>query len=503
MISNYGVRKKHHRWTLGAVASLLMLAALDQTIVTTALPAIVSDIGRLDQLSWIVTAYLLTSTVSAPLYGKLGDMIGRKIMMQTAVFIFLLSSLAAAMANTMTWMLLARAVQGLGGGGLFVLAFTLVGDIVPMRDRGKIQGLFAAVFGFSSIVGPLAGGFFVDTLSWHWIFLINIPIGVSALVILHKQLAIPQKKITLSNLKLDYSGLLFLSLFLASLIVLSTVGENSVFDKYFSKTYLIIVCLLSLNLFVYIELKAINPIIPMSLFKINNFRIYSLIGLITGGILFSLLTFIPFQLQIVRGMTPSESGIQLIPLTVGIILGAALGGILLSKTGRYKYVPFFGGITLVFGLILLSSTDIGLSQLQITTCLVIIGLGLGPQLSVITTAVQNSAPTEHMGVATAALTTFRQIGSSVGGAALSSFLFERTDNLVMENRIVHSTIENQTTIELKNFLLLSSQDITILQNALNGAMGSVIVVTTLVAFLIIPLSLMAVEIPLKTSLEKT
>ena len=480
-----------------------MLAALDQTIVTTALPAIVSDIGRLDQLSWIVTAYLLTSTVSAPLYGKLGDMIGRKIMMQTAVFIFLLSSLAAAMANTMTWMLLARAVQGLGGGGLFVLAFTLVGDIVPMRDRGKIQGLFAAVFGFSSIVGPLAGGFFVDTLSWHWIFLINIPIGVSALVILHKQLAIPQKKITLSNLKLDYSGLLFLSLFLASLLVLSTVGENSVFNKYFSKTYLIIVCLLSLILFVYIELKAINPIIPMSLFKINNFRIYSLIGLITGGILFSLLTFIPFQLQIVRGMTPSESGIQLIPLTVGIILGAALGGILLSKTGRYKYVPFFGGITLVFGLILLSSTDIGLSQLQITTCLVIIGLGLGPQLSVITTAVQNSAPPENMGVATAALTTFRQIGSSVGVAALSSYLLKRTNNLVMENRNIHSTIENQTTIELKNFLLLSSQDITILQNSLNGAIESVILVTALVAFLIIPLSLMAVEIPLKTSLEKT
>ena len=503
MISNSRVRTKTDRWTLGAVASLLMLAALDQTIVTTALPAIVSDLGRLDQLSWIVTAYLLTSTVSAPLYGKLGDMIGRKIMMQTAVLIFLLSSLAAAMANTMTWMLLARAVQGLGGGGLFVLAFTLVGDMVPMRDRGKIQGLFAAVFGFSSIVGPLAGGFFVDTLSWHWIFLINIPIGVSALIVLHKQLGVPQKKITMSNLKLDYCGLLSLSLFLASLIVFSTVGENSILDKYFSKTYLIIVCILSLILFVYIELKAINPIIPMSLFKINNFRIYSLIGLITGGVLFSLLTFLPFQLQIVRGMTPSESGIQLIPLTLGIIIGAALGGILLSKTGRYKYVPFFAGITLVFGLILLSFTDIGLSKLQITTCLIIIGLGLGPQLSVITTAVQNSAPPEHMGVATAALTTFRQIGSSVGVAALSSYLLKRTNNLVMENRIIHSTIENQTTIELKNFLLLSSQDISILQNALNGAMESVILVTALVAFLIIPLSLMAVEIPLKTSLEKT
>ena len=172
LISNSQVRTKPNGWTLGAVASLLMLAALDQTIVTTALPAIVSDLGRLDQLSWIVTAYLLTSTISAPVYGKLGDMIGRKIMMQAAVFIFLFSSLAAAMANTMTWMIIARAAQGLGGGGLFVLAFTLVGDIVPMRDRGKIQGLFAAVFGFSSIVGPLAGGFFVDALSWHWIFLI-------------------------------------------------------------------------------------------------------------------------------------------------------------------------------------------------------------------------------------------------------------------------------------------------------------------------------------------
>ena len=480
-----------------------MLAALDQTIVTTALPAIVSDLGRLDQLSWIVTAYLLTSTISAPVYGKLGDMIGRKIMMQAAVIIFLFSSLAAAMANTMTWMIIARAAQGLGGGGLFVLAFTLVGDIVPMRDRGKIQGLFAAVFGFSSIVGPLAGGFFVDTLSWHWIFLINIPIGFSALLILHKRLEKEQKKIAISNLKLDYFGLLFLSLFLASLIVLSTVGENSALDKNFSRTYLIGVCLLTLILFVYTELKATNPIIPMGLFKINNFRIYSIIGLITGSILFSILTFIPFQLQIVRGLTPSESGIQLIPLTLGIILGATLGGLLLSKTGRYKYVPFFAGITLVFGLVLLSSTDIGSSKLQITTCLVIIGLGLGPQLSVITTAVQNSAPPEHMGVATAALTTFRQIGSSVGVAALGSYLLERTNNLVMESKLLNPMIENQASIELKNFLLLSSQDLIILQNAFNGAMESVIIAIAVLAFLIIPLSLMAVEIPLKTSLEKT
>ena len=204
MISNSRERTKPHRWSLGAVASLLMLAALDQTIVTTALPAIVSDLGRLDQLSWIVTAYLLTSTVSAPLYGKLGDMIGRKIMMQTAVLIFLLSSLAAAMANTMTWMLLARAVQGLGGGGLFVLAFTLVGDIVPMRDRGKIQGLFAAVFGFSSRSGIEIPFFRYIKLALD--FPNKYSIGVSALVILHKQLAIPQKKITMSNLKLDYSG---------------------------------------------------------------------------------------------------------------------------------------------------------------------------------------------------------------------------------------------------------------------------------------------------------
>ena len=502
-MSNLSVITGPNRWALGAVASLLMLAALDQTIVTTALPAIVSDLGRLDQLSSVVTAYLFTSTISAPLYGKLGDMIGRKIMMQTAIIIFLLSSLAAAMASTMTWMLIARAAQGLGGGGLFVLAFTLVGDIVPIRDRGKIQGLFAAVFGFSSILGPLAGGFFVDTLSWHWIFLINIPIGLFALFILKKKFVIRQQISAPFNLKLDYFGLLFLSLFLSSLILISTLGSTNTDKEFFFKPYLLYICFLSLILFVYTELKVAEPLIPMSLFKINNFRIYSTIGLITGSILFSILTFIPFELQIVRGMSPSESGLQLIPLTLGIIVGAALGGILLSKTGRYKYIPFFAGIILFFGLILLLSTNIGASKLQITTCLLIIGLGLGPQLSVITTAIQNSSPPEHMGVSTAALTTFRQIGSSVGVAALSSYLLKRTDYLVMEYKALNPLIGNQAPIELKNILLLSSQDIKILQNALNGAIESVILIIVFLAFLIILLSLMAVEIPLKSSLGKT
>ena len=492
-----------HRWTLGAVASLLMLAALDQTIVTTALPAIVSDLGRLDQLSWVVTAYLLTSTVSAPLYGKLGDMIGRKIMMQTAVIIFLFSSIAAAMADTMTWMLIARATQGLGGGGLFVLAFTLVGDIVPMRDRGKVQDLFAAVFGFSSVVGPLAGGFFVYALSWHWIFLINIPIGLCALLILQKKFKITTTKHMSVRLNLDYFGLLFLSLFLSSLIILTTNVERVTNTIIFSKLHLILVCLLTLILFLFTESRVKNPLIPLALFKINNFKFYSMIGLITGSILFSILTFIPFQLQIVRGLSPMASGLQVIPLTIGIILGAAFGGFILSKTGRYKYIPFVGGLILFFGLMLLSFTDIESSRWQITVCLLIVGLGLGPQLSIITTAIQNSVPHKNMGVATATLTTFRQIGSSVGVATLSSYLLQRTNNLLIENNPKMSPREGQNTIELKNILILSSEETVILQNALNGALESVIIVTAFLALLIIPLSLMVVEITLKTSVEKT
>lgn len=491
-------KKNSRKIVLGAVASLLMLAALDQTIVTTALPAIVSDIGDLSQLSWIITAYLLTSTISAPIYGRLGDIFGRKIMMQIAVIIFLSSSILAALAQTMWWMLIARAIQGLGGGGLFVLAFTVVGDLVPPRERGKVQGLFAAVFGLSSILGPLAGGFFVEQLSWHWIFLINIPIGLSALIILNYSFTVVHQRVRFS---LDYLGALLLTLALSSLILLISLNENDISLLIISKKILIGTCVLCMLLFVYIEMKVKDPILPLDLFKINNFRIYSVIGLLTGSILFSILTFVPFYLQLARGFSPTESGIQIIALTVGIISGTTVSGFIMSKTGKYKFIPFFGAAVMFIGLLFLSNIKISTSRSELTFLLFVIGLGLGPQLSVITTAIQNSAPPNQMGVATAGLTLFRSIGSSVGVACLSPIFVSKTKERLLTSETNSFLFDNQLDITAASAVGLNQGEKLIFHNAFSAGLQSVLIVTACLCILIIILSVCIKEVPLKTSVE--
>ena len=492
-ISNINSQK----FTLGAVAALLMLAALDQTIVTTALPAIVTDLGNLNQLSWVVTAYLLTSTISAPIYGKLGDIFGRKIMMQIAVMIFVFSSMFAALSQTMLWMLLARALQGLGGGGLFVLAFTVVGDVGPTRDRGKIQGLFAAVFGLSSILGPLAGGFFVDNFSWHWIFIINIPIGICALTILYYSFSSNHPR---SVVKLDYLGATFLSIALASMILVSSKISNDINYFILSENFLIVICLVGTILFFVIETRAPNPILPLTLFRINNFRFYSVIGLLTGSILFSILTFVPFYLQVSKGISPTSSGIQIIPLTFGIIFGTTLCGLIMSKTGKYKFLPFLGSIILCGGLLLLSNFTSKSSPFELSALLFLIGLGLGPQLSIATTAIQNSAPQNQMGVATAGLTLFRQIGSSVGVASLSTLFVNKIQTKLSNSQEMLLLLENKKGLNIQTILELSEEQKVLFQTAFDDALRFVFIITAYLSLAILLLSLPIKEIPLKTKI---
>ena len=494
------IQKKHivqnPKLTLGAVAALLMLAALDQTIVTTALPTIVTDLGKIEQLSWVVTIYLLTSTLSAPIYGSLGDTFGRKIMMQIAVIIFVSSSLLAAFANTMWWMLMARAVQGLGGGGLFVLAFTVVGDIVPSRERGKIQGLFAAVFGLSSILGPLAGGFFVDTLSWHWIFFINLPIGILALLILHYSFSARQSH---AQVELDYLGAGLLSTSLGSMILFSNSLSNDMNLFAFSKVFLIILCIISTLVFLFIEQRAKNPILPLNLFSINNFRFYSLIGLLTGSILFSLLTFIPFYLQVSHGISPTNSGFQIVPLTIGIIFGTFVSGAIVTRTGKYKLLPFTGALVLFVGLLFMTQITSNSSSTEISILLFLVGVGLGPQLSITTAAVQNSAPRCQMGVATAGLTLFRQIGSSVGVATMTTIFVTKIQSELSSNQSM-SALLNDNKINLQIIFILSEEQKMFFQNAFDDSLKLVLLINLGLSFLIILIALLVKEVPLKTSL---
>ena len=405
--------QKSSKLILWAVAIMLLLASLDQTIVSTALPTIVADLGGVDHLSWVVTSYLLTSTIVAPLYGKLGDLYGRKLMMQISVTLFLIGSCLAGFSQSMTFLIISRAIQGLGGGGLFVLALTVIGDVIPPRERGKIQGIFGGVFGLSSVAGPLAGGFFVDNLSWHWIFFINLPLGIVSLAVF--ALAFKAKGNRTSH-RIDYLGALMISTSLTAMILATTLGGRSYAWNDPLIVGLIVLAAATLALFVWAELKAEEPILPMGLFRINTFLIFSIIGFIVGAAMFGALTFIPLYLQVAKGVTPTNSGLQLLPLMFGILFSSISSGQIMSRTGRYRRLPLIGISVLIGGLLWLSTIQPDTPTWRVMAMMFLVGVGMGPTMSVGTTAIQNAIPREMMGVGTAGFTLIRQVGGSIGVA---------------------------------------------------------------------------------------
>jgi len=405
------------RLIISSVAVMLLLAALDQTIVSTALPTIVSDLGGLDHLSWVVTAYLLTSTVTAPLYGKLGDLYGRKVMMQTSVTLFLVGSVLSGMAGSMDFLIGARALQGVGGGGLFVLALTVIGDVIPPRERGKIQGVFGGVFGLSSVAGPLLGGFFVDNLSWHWIFYINLPLGLLALAVF----AIAFKpRGQRHKHKIDYLGAALLTGSLsATVLFTSLAGRTFAWDSAFVVS-MIALAALGAVAFLLVEARASEPVLPLSLFRYNNFWVMSIVGALVGGAMFGGIVFIPLYLQVAKGVSPTGSGLQMIPLMLGILTGSIGAGQIMGYTGYYRRLPLIGTLVLTLGMLWLTRLQPDTPSLVVMAMMATIGVGIGPTMSVGVAAIQNAVPRDMLGVGTAGLTLFRQIGGSIGVALLGA-----------------------------------------------------------------------------------
>ncbi len=304
------------RLVIVSIGMLLLLSSLDQTIVSTALPTIVADLGGLEHLSWVVTAYILASTVVAPLYGKIGDLYGRRNTVFVAVGLFLLGSALCGLAQSMGFLIMARVLQGFGGGGLFVLALSVVGDVIAPQDRGKVQGVFAAVFTVSAVIGPLMGGWFVDVFSWHWIFYINIPVGAIAVGFFAASFRPTGRRV---RHKIDWAGALALSLALAALTLFTSLGGRS-FDWSSARSLgLVAVALVSAAAFLRIESRAAEPILPLSLFRLNVFWVTSVVGFIAGASMFGAITFMPLYLQIAQGATPTVSGLLLIPMTIGIL----------------------------------------------------------------------------------------------------------------------------------------------------------------------------------------
>src|SRR5712691_11773567 len=431
--SAVGISDAPTRGVLLVFAGLMvteLLASLDSTVFTTALPTIVGQLHGVDQQQWVLTAYLLTSTIVLPIYGKIGDLIGRKGLFLAAIGIFVVGSIVSGFAGDMTWLVIGRAVQGLGGGGLMILSDTIVADVVPARRRGRYMGLIGAVMVLASIAGPLVGGWFTDGPGWRWGLWINIPLGLLALLSAAVFMRLP--KVNAQKLRMDWAGMGLLTVALTCLVLVTTWGGATYAWGSAQIVSLIVVTVVAVSLNDHGERRAAEPVMPLALFKDRNFNLTTIGGLVIAVAMFSVDGYLPTYLQMVTGVTAIQSGLLLLPMLIALMAASIVAGELVTRTGRYKWLPITGAAIVAASLLLLSTLTPATPIWLICTYIGIMGVGLGASLQILVLVVQNSFPMSMVGVATATNNYFRQVGASVGAAVVGSLFTARLTGLLTD-----------------------------------------------------------------------
>ncbi|ADJ47423.1 MFS transporter multidrug efflux transporter [Amycolatopsis mediterranei S699] len=410
--------------------TVMLLASLDQTIVATALPTIVGELNGVSHLAWVTTAYILAATITMPVYGRVGDLIGRKTLFLTAISLFVLGSAVAGAAQNMTMLIIGRGVQGLGGGGLMILSQTIIADLVPPRQRAKYMAPMGAIFGLSSVAGPLLGGWFTDSVGWRWAFWINLPLGLIALAVCSFALQLPRKAI---KIPLDYVGITLMAAAVSCTVLVATWGGTTY--EWSDPVILVLAAagLLAWVVFFLSQRRATEPIIPLRLFRSRIFNFATLIALIVVGIgMFAVIGYLPTYLQMVYGYTATESGLLLIPMVVGLMATAVSSGQVISKTGRYKIFPIVGTAIVTGTALLLSTLDTSTPVVVLCGYIFLLGAGVGLLMQTLVLAVQNDFPVSDVGTATSANNFFREIGATLGTAAVGAIFSNRLTTRLTE-----------------------------------------------------------------------
>ncbi|MEU0386858.1 MDR family MFS transporter [Streptomyces chartreusis] len=491
-----GKQPKSVRVVLLALMIAMMLAMLDNMIIGTAMPTIVGELGGLEHLSWVVTAYTLATAASTPLWGKLGDMYGRKGTFLSSIVIFLIGSALSGMAQDMGQLIGFRAVQGLGAGGLMVGVMAIIGDLIPPRERGKYQGMMAGVMALAMIGGPLVGGTITDNWGWRWAFYINLPLGVVALVAVTAVLHLPKKR---SEARIDYLGAALLTVGITAIVLVTTWGGTEYAWSSARIMELIGIGVAALVGFVFWQTKAAEPVVPLHIFRSRNFTLMSLIGFITGFVMFGATLFLPLYQQSVQGASATNSGLLLLPMLGAMLVTSMVAGRVTTNTGRYKVFPILGSVLMTVGLYLLSTMDTGTSRFTSGVFMAVVGFGMGCLMQITMLVAQNSVEMKDMGVASSSTTLFRTLGSSFGVAIMGALFNNRVQDVMAERAgaLGSKVTEQSAQLDAKSLEKLPVLAREAYQHAVSAGTHSAFLLGAVVAVFALAAAVFVKEVPLK------